>query len=139
MSRRFGILFVAFLAFASVTLVDVDSEAHHSFAMFDFTKVVTFKGTVKEYAWSNPHVLLWFYVDPVKDGEPRAVWWAELTSPGNLTRMGWSKHSFKANEPIEVQIDPLRMGPTAAPSKKPSGSRPARSSRRTSVKRRSPA
>ena len=29
--------------------------AHHSFAMFDLTKDVTYEGTVVEYRWENPH------------------------------------------------------------------------------------
>jgi hypothetical protein len=28
---------------------------HHSYAMFDMTKTVTFEGTVKEFQWTNPH------------------------------------------------------------------------------------
>ena len=30
-----------------------------------------------------------------KPGGRREVWSMELTSPGNLTRVGWSRHSFK--------------------------------------------
>jgi uncharacterized protein DUF6152 len=110
MTRWLQKIFVAVLTFASLTLLEADSVAHHSFAMFDFTKAISFKGSVKEFLWTNPHVILWFSVDPAKEGDPRPVWWAELTSPGNLTRVGWSKHSFKANEPIEIEIHPLRDG-----------------------------
>jgi hypothetical protein len=34
----------------------------------------------------------------------------ELTSPGNLTRMGWSRKSFKPGDHIELQFNPLRDG-----------------------------
>jgi hypothetical protein len=103
---RFAATMVASAVF---TRGEGEASAHHSFAMFDFTKVVTFKATVKEFHWTNPHVLLWFTPE-VKDGETKTVWWAELTSPGNLTRVGWSKRSFKPDEPILVEVHPLRDG-----------------------------
>ena len=77
--------------------------------MFDFTRVVTIKGTVKEFQWANPHVILW--VEPeAKDGIKQAPWFAELTSPGNLTRVGWDKRVFKGGKRIELVIHPLRDG-----------------------------
>ena len=83
--------------------------AHHSFAMFDFTRLTTIKGTVKEFQWANPHVILW--VEPeAKDGVKPAPWFAELTSPGNLTRVGWDKRVFKGGQRIELVIHPLRDG-----------------------------
>ena len=36
-------------------------EAHHSFAMFDPANPKTITGTVKEFEWTNPHVVLWVY------------------------------------------------------------------------------
>jgi Family of unknown function (DUF6152) len=83
--------------------------AHHSFAMFDFNKTVTFKATVKEFRWTNPHVVLLVEGSPTA-GTPPEVWSMELTSPGNLTRMGWSRRSFKPGDAIELQFNPLRDG-----------------------------
>jgi hypothetical protein len=85
------------------------SLAHHSFAMFDFDKVVTLQATVKEFQWTNPHVILWVTVDG-KDGQPAQPWSSELTSPGNLTRIGWSKRVFKEGDRIELELHPLRDG-----------------------------
>jgi Family of unknown function (DUF6152) len=87
----------------------VPALAHHSFAMFDFNKTLTFKATVKEFRWTNPHVAL-LVEGSVNPGEPPEVWSMELTSPGNLTRMGWSRHSFKPGDKIELQFNPLRDG-----------------------------
>jgi Family of unknown function (DUF6152) len=114
--------------------------AHHSFAMFDFERLTSFRGaTVKEFQWTNPHVILWVEVDPSaerqqenagagggKAAAPRAtettetagkpasgkpeLWSVELTSPGNLTRVGWSKRSFSAGDRIDLDIHPLRDG-----------------------------
>jgi hypothetical protein len=99
-----------FAAMAATWLVWASPAwAHHSFAMYDTTKVVVLKGTVKEFDWTNPHALLWL-VGSATDGEPD-LWTIELpTSPGNLTRMGWTKHSLHAGDVVSVEINPLRDG-----------------------------
>jgi len=83
--------------------------AHHSFAMFDFSHTVTIKGTVKEFRWTNPHVILLVTAAP-KAAEAGEVWSMELTSPGNLTRLGWSHHSFKPGDRLTLEFNPLRDG-----------------------------
>jgi hypothetical protein len=90
--------------------VNAPAFAHHSFAMFDFNDTVTFKAaTVKEFRWTNPHVVL-LVEGSAQPGTAPAVWSMELTSPGNLTRMGWSRHSFKPGDRIDLQFNPLRDG-----------------------------
>jgi hypothetical protein len=89
--------------------VQVAAYAHHSFAMFDFNNTITFKATVKEFRWTNPHVVLLVEGSP-KPGTPAEVWSMELTSPGNLTRMGWTRKSFNPGDQIELQFNPLRDG-----------------------------
>jgi len=83
--------------------------AHHSFAMYDGTKVVTLKGAVKNFQWTNPHVIVWFMGAPISGGAPQ-LWTIELTSPGNLTRIGWTRKSLNPGDAVEVQINPLRDG-----------------------------
>jgi hypothetical protein len=85
------------------------ASAHHSFAMFDFSNTVTLTGTVKEFRWTNPHVILLVTAAP-KAGEPEQDWTMELTSPGNLTRVGWSRHSLSPGDRIELSFNPLRDG-----------------------------
>jgi len=83
--------------------------AHHSFAMYDQTRIVTLNGTVKDFQWTNPHSVIWVLV-PVAEGHAD-LWTVELgTSPGNLTRMGWSKHSLNPGDKVAVDINPLRDG-----------------------------
>jgi len=84
------------------------AHAHHSFAMFDPAKVVTLQGRVKEYRWVNPHVALLLEVNA--PGNVAGVWSVELTSPGNLTRLGWSRKSLKAGDRVAVEVNPLRDG-----------------------------
>ena len=85
------------------------ATAHHSFAMFDFSKTETIKATVTEFRWTNPHVTLLVQLDP-KPGAAPEIWSMELTSPGNLTRGGWTRHSFKPGDRIELEFNPLRDG-----------------------------
>ncbi len=83
--------------------------AHHSFAMFDFSKTLTIHGVVKEFQWTNPHVILWVETE-ARAGEAPVMWSAELTSPGNLTRTGWTKRSLQPGDKVDVDISPLRDG-----------------------------
>jgi Family of unknown function (DUF6152) len=85
------------------------AAAHHSFAMFEPTKTLTLKGTVKTFQWTNPHVILWVLVQP-DDGGAAQEWSIETTSPGVLTRAGWSRQSLKAGDRVTVVFNPLRDG-----------------------------
>jgi hypothetical protein len=85
----------------------VPAAAHHSFAMFDQTKVMILEGTVRQFQWANPHAFI--ELDVVTRG--RTMHWAiELNSPNNLTRQGWRRSSLKPGERIAVRIAPLRNG-----------------------------
>jgi hypothetical protein len=83
--------------------------AHHSFAMFEPTKTLTLKGTVKAFQWTNPHVVLWVMVQPDGGGAPQE-WSLETTSPGVLTRNGWTRNSLKPGDRVTAVISPLRDG-----------------------------
>jgi hypothetical protein len=85
------------------------AAAHHSFAMFDQTRTVTFRGTIKDFQWSNPHAVVWVVLEPQVGAAPTS-WTIELTSPGNLTRMGWTRHALKTGDRVDVEINPLRDG-----------------------------
>jgi Family of unknown function (DUF6152) len=104
--RRFGDRVVLL---AALTITALPALAHHSFAMFDFTKVVTITGTVKEFQWTNPHVTVWVNVDG-KDPKTPDLWWLEMTSPGNLTRTGWNRKALNAGDKVVVELNPLRDG-----------------------------
>ena len=89
--------------------VSMPAFAHHSFSMFDAQKNVTLIGTVKEFQWTNPHVVIWVdVIDPVTS---RPVTWAiEHTSTGNLRRDGWTRETLKPGDKVEVVGSPLRDG-----------------------------
>ena len=83
--------------------------AHHSFAMYEKDKTLTLKGEVKTFQWSNPHSVIWFVVKPEGGGEPQE-WGVETTSPGVLTRAGWTRNSIKPGDRVSVEFNPLRDG-----------------------------
>jgi len=112
MSKKFnsvsGLVMLA-IACSAMQFVALPALAHHSFAMFDFDKTIACPATVKEFRWTNPHVTLLIEASP-KAGDPPEVWSLELTSPGNLTRLGWTHSSFKPGDQIDIQFNPLRDG-----------------------------
>jgi hypothetical protein len=85
------------------------AAAHHSFATYDRTKTVTIKGTVKTFQWTNPHCVLWVVIQPAGGGDPQE-WSIETTSPGVLTRSGWTRHSLNPGDRVSVEFNPLRDG-----------------------------
>ena len=92
-----------------VMLSAAPAFAHHSGAMYESTKPITLRGTVTEFRWTNPHCILMLTTE-AKAGETPVVWTIELTSPGNLTRIGWTRTSIKANDRLDLVIAPLRDG-----------------------------
>jgi hypothetical protein len=98
-----GILLAALIGVASPAL------AHHSFAMYEPTKTLTLKGTVKTFQWTNPHVVIWILVQP-EGGGAAQEWSIETTSPGVLTRGGWTRQSIKPGDRVSVTFSPLRDG-----------------------------
>lgn len=90
-----------FVAFA------VPLFAHHGAASFD-SKMVTVKGTVTEYVWSNPHVLV--KVDAKDDSGNIAHWVLEAWNPVTQTGRGWTKNTFKAGDEVSLDINPAKNG-----------------------------
>jgi len=61
------------VAAAALLLVNIPLCAHHGNASYDADNPVTIKGTVTEFAWTNPHVQI--YLD-VKDEKGKVVRWS---------------------------------------------------------------
>ena len=101
---------VLFVALAAIAL---PAAAHHSTSMFERDKKVTVVGKIKEVQWTNPHVAIYIEEDlaqNAKEGDKPVVWVSELTSPGNLARLGWKKSAFKVGDKVTAEIHPLRSG-----------------------------
>jgi hypothetical protein len=83
--------------------------AHHSNAAYDLDHVQTIEGTVKTVNWTNPHITFVIEKD-AKDNEPAATWVFEVSSPGVLTRSGWTKRSLQPGDHATFSYAPLRDG-----------------------------
>lgn len=82
--------------------------SHHGNAAYDLDKPITLKGTITEFAWSNPHVQIYF---DVKDAKGKVIHWAaETVSPGMLVRQGWTKDALKAGDEITITVGPAKNG-----------------------------
>lgn len=95
-------------AFALTAVVAAPAAAHHSYAMFDRTKVITKPAVVRIWAFTNPHATLWVYINDAA-GKPQ-LWALEAPGPGELIRAGWDKSSVKPGDKITVSLNPLRNG-----------------------------
>jgi Family of unknown function (DUF6152) len=107
-SLRIKLIFAATIM-AAVTAATWPAYAHHSFAVYDRSKVLTLNGNVKSFQWTNPHCVIWVLVQPEGGGEPQE-WTIETTSPGVLTRGGWTRNSVKPGDRVAVDYFPLRDG-----------------------------
>jgi hypothetical protein len=107
-SSRLKLAFGAILLGGAAAL-SWPAHAHHSFAVYDRSKVLTLKGNVKTFQWTNPHCVIWVLVQPDGGGDPQE-WSFETTSPGVLTRGGWTRNSVKAGDRVSVEFYPLRDG-----------------------------
>ena len=94
-------------AIAGLGIAALPVSAHHTASMFDSKKVVQLTGTIMEVHWTNPHVNI-FVNATLKEGGKPAPWLLEMTSPGNLTRNGWSKSALKPGDKVVLDINPLR-------------------------------
>ena len=85
------------------------AAAHHSNAAYDVDHPQTMQGTVKTVNWTNPHISFVIEKD-VKAGQPAETWVFEVSSPGVLTRSGWTKHSLQPGDHAIFRYAPLRDG-----------------------------
>lgn len=92
----------------AVLLAATPAWAHHSFTMFDSTKMVTLTGTIKEFQWTNPHTFTWIDV-PNASGVVE-TWALEGMSPNYLGRRGWTKNTLKPGDKVTIVINPLKDG-----------------------------
>ena len=84
------------------------AAAHHSNAAYDLDHLQTMEGTVKAVNWTNPHITFVIEKD-VKNGEA-STWVFEVSSPGVLTRSGWTKRSLQPGDHAVFRYAPLRDG-----------------------------
>jgi len=89
--------------------LDGAAIAHHSGAAYDLDHPKTMDGTVTTVNWTNPHITFVIEAD-AKDGKPATAWTFEASSPGVLTRSGWTKRSVQPGDHGTFVYAPLRDG-----------------------------
>jgi hypothetical protein len=101
---------VATVAFAAPAL------AHHSFAMYDQTKTVTWTGVVTRFVAQANHAELQFVpLGPDgkairgPDGKP-ITWGVEMAGAAAVAQQGITVQSFPAGTIFSVRMNPLRDG-----------------------------
>jgi len=82
--------------------------AHHSFAMFDQTKVLRLDAvTVSEFHWTNPHT---YVVVDVKTGTGTTSYLLECSSTNMMSQSGWKFNTIKPGDKLNIELYPLRNG-----------------------------
>jgi len=106
MNRRFSISMVATAVILATTS---RTFAHHSRAMFDMSQNVTYRGTVKEYRWQNPHSHIVITVGTdATDQSTIGTWDIEASSISLMVSQGWNRNTFKPGDRITVVAHPNR-------------------------------
>jgi hypothetical protein len=85
------------------------AAAHHSGAAYDMEHPRDIEGIVKTVNWTNPHITFVIEAD-AKDGQPAQTLVFEVSSPGVLTRSGWTKRSLQPGDHAIFHYAPLRDG-----------------------------
>ncbi len=87
------------LLFLGLLAVSAPLFAHHGNAQYT-DKVVTLKGTVTDWRWTNPHVFL--KMDVTGDDGKVDHWTCELVAPSNMVNFGFTADSFKPGDQVTV-------------------------------------
>jgi hypothetical protein len=74
--------------------------AHHSQSVFDLQNLTNMTGTVTEFEWANPHVVI--HMDVKNDKGKVERWLISSTAPNMLQRIGWNRHTLKPGDRITV-------------------------------------
>ena len=86
-----------FLSAMTILVGAAPALAHHSWPV-DFSREITVKGTVTEYNWGNPHVMIG--VDVKRDDGTIEKWNVGGPSTNRMEANGWHKSSLKLGDVI---------------------------------------
>ena len=103
-------LMLCVMALGILFVLSGSAFAHHGSAAYDMSKTVTVTGTVTDFQFVNPHVLISM---EVKDPSGKVEKWeGELTSPNHLARAGWTKSTLKPGDVVTWVGGPSKSGST---------------------------
>ena len=98
---------VTALMAVAICAINTVAQAHHSFAMFDNTRKIDVKGTVKELQWTNPHV--WLEMVVTENGQQKTYDF-EGGAVAVLKKFGWTRDMVKAGDTITLTAHPFKDG-----------------------------
>ena len=100
---------ISLLMAVSLLIVSGPLVAHHGTGVsYDPDKLVTVKGTVTEWIWSNPHCGILF---DVTDDKGNVVHWgAELGNPHQLSGAGFSRDTLEPGDKFTITGHPAKSG-----------------------------
>ncbi len=101
-----------FVALGMLFVVSGSAFAHHGAAAYDSSKMVTVTGTVTDFQFVNPHVMIAIDAKDPATGKIEK-WEGELTSPNHLARAGWTKSTIKVGDQVTMTGSALRSGAPA--------------------------
>ena len=83
--------------------------AHHGTAAYDTTRTVTVSGTVTEFRFTNPHVLIFWEAKDEAGNVQR--WSGERSGPNSMARnAGWSSRTMKPGDQVTITGRPSKNG-----------------------------
>ena len=90
-----------------IALAAAPTLAHHSRAMFDIGKNITYRGVVEEYRWQNAHSHIVVRVGAgAADRSTVGTWRVEASAINLMTSRGWTSRTYKPGDPITVVAHP---------------------------------
>lgn len=96
---------------AGIALAAATTLAHHSRALFDMGKNITYRGVVEEYRWQNPHSHIVVRVGAgAAERSTVGTWTVEASAIGVMTSSGWTPRTYKPGDPITVVAHPSKDG-----------------------------
>jgi hypothetical protein len=91
----------SFLALGALLAVSLPVIAHHGNASYE-NKKLTLKGTVTEWRWINPHVLV--KIDVKGDDGKVVNWTCEMVAPSNMINFGFAADTYKPGDQVTAIV-----------------------------------
>ena len=88
------------VGFTLLLIISGPVFAHHGTSAYETTKLTTVKGTVTDFQFNNPHVII--SVEAKDDKGKVEMWTSEANSPNVLTRHGWTRDIIKIGDQITI-------------------------------------
>jgi hypothetical protein len=99
---------VPMAALGALLLHPTAALPHHSNVAYEVNKVITIKGVVREFRWSNPHT--WVYVTVDNESGGTEEWACEGRAPGVLLRAGWTRGVLQPGDVVTIDMSPAKDG-----------------------------